>query len=262
MKDCRLQSYFNRGDLFKTLCEHNLTFSKEMNFLELGTGWFHWYAIYIRLFHEVNTTLFDVWDNRQFDALHKYSQKLKSHFESLPGDYSGAIKNLQKVINADSFEEIYQTFNMNYVIESEGSLAQFPAENYDCIFSFHVMEHVKSYEATVAEIYRLLKPGGFSIHQIGIDDHHTHYDKQESPKNYFRYSELSWKLLFENDLQYINRVQMSDWFRIFEERGFVFVDKRVEFQDIGPIKVQPRYQHYSKEDQECTILTIVHQKPK
>jgi len=37
--------------------------------IELGTGWLHWEAIITRLFFDVHGILFDVWDNRQMDAL-------------------------------------------------------------------------------------------------------------------------------------------------------------------------------------------------
>ena len=40
--------------------------------LELGTGWAHWEALSIRLFFEVEATLYDVWDNRQLEVLKKY----------------------------------------------------------------------------------------------------------------------------------------------------------------------------------------------
>ena len=46
-------------------------------------------------------------------------------------------------------------------------------------------------------MYRSLKPGGYSIHQIGIDDHLTHFDSSQSPKKYISYSDNVWKLLFE-----------------------------------------------------------------
>ncbi len=117
-----------------------------------------------------------------------------------------------------------------------GSFEQFQDNSFNCVFSFHVLEHVKEFEEKVEDIYRILKPGGHSIHQIGIDDHHTHYDKRESPKNYLQYSERTWKLFFENDVQYINRAQMSDWLDLFEKQGFILKERIFETCNINTIQ--------------------------
>jgi len=73
----------------------------------------------------------------------------------------------------------------------------------------------------MADFHRILKPGGYMIHQIGIDDHLQHYDPAESPKNYLRFSDRAWKLLFENDVQYFNRLQACDWIDRIGSAGFI-----------------------------------------
>ncbi|KAA3620023.1 MAG: SAM-dependent methyltransferase [Calditrichaeota bacterium] len=261
VKARRRKSYFDRGKLFRELCEQNMEIKPGSKFLEIGTGWFHWYALYLSLFHDINSTLFDIWDNRQLDVMKTYINNLKEHFQSCDEDYSQQIESIDQILQTGSFDELYKLRNMEYILETSGSLAQFADNSFDCIYSFHVMEHVKSYENNIKEMFRILKPGGLSIHQIGIDDHHTHYDKKESPKNYMRYSEFMWKYLFENDVQYINRLQMSDWLKLFEKYGYNFITKICENREIGGIKIQPKFQHYSQEDLNCIILTIVHQKP-
>src|SRR6516225_8527213 len=40
--------------------------------LEIGTGWAHWEATVIRLFYDVEITLFDTWDNRQLQSYKRY----------------------------------------------------------------------------------------------------------------------------------------------------------------------------------------------
>jgi SAM-dependent methyltransferase len=40
----------------------------------------------------------------------------------------------------------------------------FPDETFDYVFSNQVFEHVQNYSQALSEIYRVLKPGGFSIH--------------------------------------------------------------------------------------------------
>ncbi len=262
VKTHRFNGYIERGNLFITLCKKHLDFSPDSRFLEIGTGWFHWYAIYFSLFYPVQTTLFDIWDNRQFGVLQVYLRKLQQKLRSETGNYEPEQAKIENMLATKNFTELYTLLQMQYIIEKEGSLAGFADSSFDCVYSFHVMEHVKNFENSVQEIYRILKPGGISIHQIGIDDHHTHYDKKESKKKYMQFSEFTWKLFYENEVQYINRLQMSDWLALFEKNGFEFLEKLCESHDIGHIKIRPRYQHYSQEDLECTILTIVYRKPR
>ena len=43
---------------------------------ELGTGWIHFYSLYLRLFFDFRGTLYDVWDNRQLHALKRIFSQL------------------------------------------------------------------------------------------------------------------------------------------------------------------------------------------
>ena len=106
-----------------------------------------------------------------------------------------------------------------------------------------------------------MKPGGYSIHQIGLGDHLSHYDKKESPKNYLRYSDRTWKTFFENDVQYFNRLQVPDWLGLFDEAGFSLLEKITASHSIESIRIDPKYEEYEKDDLECTRLTIIHRKP-
>ncbi len=94
-----------------------------------------------------------------------------------------------------------------------------------------------------------------------IDDHLQHYDPAESPKNYLRFSDRAWKLLFENDVQYFNRLQACDWIDRIGSAGFMFLERIAETADVGGLPIAPGFRHYRQEDLACTILTLVHQKP-
>jgi len=45
----------------------------------------------------------------------------------------------------------------------------FPDASYDIIFCSHVLEHVEDDKKALAELYRVLKPGGFAIIDVPID---------------------------------------------------------------------------------------------
>ena len=257
-----INSYISRGNLLISLCKKYGVINEGDELLEIGTGWMHWYSIYLRLFYNVKITMLDIWDNRQLGTLKAAFSKVSEMSKEL-AEHNQFIEDIDKIIHISGFEELYDKLDLNYVIEERGSLNQFTTNSFDFIFSFHVLEHVpkENTKELANNIYRTLKPGGFSIHQIGIDDHLSHYDKSESSKNYLRYSDSMWKRVFENEVQYFNRLQMSDWLDIFDRKGFVLMEKIMESKNIDSLKIDSKYQHYTKEDLGCTILTIVHKKP-
>lgn len=256
-----IHTYVSRGNVLVDLCARSGAIHAGSTLLEIGTGWIHWYSVYLRLHHDVEITMFDMRDNRQFTAL----KAAFSSLSTLPGEvpkHQEMIESVDTVVCSKDFEELYDRLGLRYVVEPRGSLDQFPDHSFDCVFSFYVLEHVPR-DGTVElahDIYRVLKPGGLSIHQIGIDDHLAHYDSKASPKQYLRYSGTAWRRYFENELQYFNRLQMSDWLDVFDQVGFSFVQRMIESVDVSSLPVHPDYQHYTIEDLSCTILTIVHRK--
>ncbi|MBN1239522.1 MAG: class I SAM-dependent methyltransferase, partial [Gammaproteobacteria bacterium] len=226
-----------RGDLLVELCRKHQAVKDGDRVLEIGTGWMHWYSLYLRLFYDLRLTTLDIWDNRQLQALQAAAEKLFEHFEKSRTDEK-ARENLRKVLDCKSFEELYATFGIDYVIEPDGLLTGFDDRRFDFITSFHVLEHVPAQhiDQLARDMYRTLTPGGYTIHQIGIDDHLTHYDDNASPKQYLEYSDRIWRTFFENEVQYVNRWQTSDWLKAFEAAGFELVDKISKGADISDLK--------------------------
>jgi SAM-dependent methyltransferase len=258
-----LATYVARGDLLVALFEKYCTTRDGQQLLELGTGWVHWFALYLRLFVNAEIGLFDVWDNRQFQALRAAFTRL-AQTPAMARAAPPARANLETLLSAASFEELYAKLGLNYTVRPDGSLAQYADASRDCIFSFHVLEHVprESVPRLCGDMYRVLKPGGYLIHQIGIDDHLAHYDAACSHKQYLAFSDRTWKRYFENVVQYINRLQASDWLRLLGQAGFELRERSEETADISRLNVDPLYQGYSREDLACTILTVVLQKPR
>jgi SAM-dependent methyltransferase len=257
-----IAAYISRGDLLVDLCNKYFAVRDGQRLLEIGTGWMHWFAIYLRLFVDGEIATMDVWDNRQFGALRAAFTKFETALVAR-GASPHACANLRSLLAATSFADVYDRLKLSYVISPDGSLAMFADGSRDCVFSFHVLEHVP--RAKVArlcvDMHRVLKPGGFAIHQIGIDDHLAHYDRSCSPKEYLRYSDRTWKWFFENEVQYVNRIQMSEWLLAFGSAGFSVRETLAETVDISGLRIAPMYRSYSDKDLACTILTVVLQKP-
>lgn len=115
------------------------------------------------------------------------------------------------ILSADSFDTLYQQLGFQYVIDSTETLRQFHEKAFDVVISAGVLEHIDKciFPAFISDFYRLLKPGGYSIHLINIADHLYAYDTSVSRKEYLRFSNTFWKLFFENKVQYFNKVQRS-----------------------------------------------------
>jgi predicted SAM-dependent methyltransferase len=257
--------YANRGDLLVQLAKKYNVLKDGGAVVELGTGWIHWFGLYLALRTEKNIKLelFDVWDNRQLDALKSAFNKLASHWKYDIGINPIQHSQLALIQTVDSFDELYRIFNANYTINSEGSLSSYPDASYNLIISFHVMEHINknSIEKSIEHMFRILKPGGFCIHQIGIDDHLAHYDDKVSRKNYLQFSLSNRKYLFENIVQYHNVLQGADYQNLFLEKGFEIDEINREHCDISELTVHSTWKKYSQEDLETTIFTIICHKP-
>jgi len=235
--------------------------------LEIGTGWLHWESILLRLYYDVNITLFDVWDNRSLDTLRRWSAELDKVIDTelhlAPSQYERVHSLLNAIAAASTFDDLYSLLGFQYLIEPSGSLAHFQDESFDAIYSCNVLEHVSAdtLPEYIRDSCRLLRPGGYSIHTIDISDHFRHYDQSVSAKHYLRYSDAVWKRCFENKVQYFNRVQRSEWLGLFEGAGFQLVEEKSLCTDLGALKVNEEYQHLDRRDLECISLRVLYRKP-
>src|SRR3569833_3220386 len=79
-----------------------------MHAVELGTGWVHWEAFYARLFYDVQFTLFDVWDNRQFVGFLNYVRqlrlRLRDEVDRPEADLVKAEAHIDQALSMKSFE--------------------------------------------------------------------------------------------------------------------------------------------------------------
>jgi SAM-dependent methyltransferase len=230
--------------------------------LELGTGWVHWEALTLRLFYEIKATLFDVWDNRQLGGLKNYIRQLglmlNEGFGLSAAKLGHARLLIEKILKIESFDELYQLLGFEYVVEGSGSLRRLPSKSYDLVVSGGVLEHVKreALPDMIAEMRRLLKPGGWAVHSIDTADHLEHYDRKVSPKMYLTFSEEMWARLFENEVQYINRIQRGEWIELFRSNGFDLIEEEARRVDISGLQLADRYVAMNKADLECTFLQL------
>jgi SAM-dependent methyltransferase len=234
--------------------------------LELGTGWLHWEAIATSLFFDVDGVLYDVWDNRQLNGLKNYLRQLAPLLESLDVDSARRSRAKDLMARIETFTEYHQLYELlgfTYVVDEAGVLGAIEKGSFDLVMSAGVLEHVyaKDAQELIRGVSAALKPGGLSVHSINIRDHFYQYDRGVSPKQYLQYPDWMWRLFFENDVQYINRLQRSDWLRIFETAGLALVGEEIDAVDLAGLAIAKTYQQYAEKDLACAGLTIVHRMP-
>jgi SAM-dependent methyltransferase len=260
-----IDKYVERGNLLVAMANKYDLLKDGASLIELGTGWMHWFGLYLRLHAkgDIRLELYDVWDNRQLDALKGAFGKLADQWANDSSITAGQSERLNSILSARSFEELYARIGANYRIDNNGSLVSYPDSSFDAVFSFHVLEHVgaTSIGDSIGHMYRMLKPGGYCIHQIGIDDHLTHYDHRESKKNYLRYSRALRKWIFENVVQYHNALQGDDFLGHFKRKGFDVISVDRERCNLMGLSIHADWKKYSQEDLETTILTVVCRRP-
>lgn len=255
--------YLKRVNRNVTLGHEHGVFNGGATVLEFGTGWMHWEALTTRLFFDFSATLYDVWDNRQMEALQSYLKQLKQALAagriSPPGDIPRALRIIDDVRQLNTFEELYKFLGFNYVVDPKGELELLPAAAFDVVISAGVLEHVHVDSAwkIVQGMARVLKPGGYGIHSITISDHLYHYDLSASPKQYLHYSERTWKLWFENEVQYINRIQRSEWLAMFQRAGFDVIEDGGAYCALNGLALNDAYRTFDRHDLECTHLELL-----
>jgi SAM-dependent methyltransferase len=235
--------------------------------IELGTGWLHWEALTLRLFCDIEAVLFDVWDNRQLGGLKNYLRQLRpmltGGFELSAEELKHAQSLIDAILKVNSFAELYNLLGFQYVIENSGSLRKFESNSFQLVVSGGVLEHVKrqALPTLIGETRKVLKPGGWAVHSIDTADHLEHYDRKVSPKMYLSFSEETWRRLFENEVQYINRVQRGEWLELFKANGFELIEEEARRVDLSGLRLADRYADMDKGDLECTVLRLALQRP-
>jgi hypothetical protein len=265
----RTQGGFERGWYLpraRTMVERARRFGfdrPDARIVEIGTGWVHWEATVVYVAFGCPPTLFDVVDNRQLPAYRSYLAQLRPHLDTLglsAEEAEAARGRLDALVACETFAEIYASTGMRYETEPAGTLATLPRRSFDVAVSHCVLEHVR--RATVPTFLRnlagLLVPGGVSIHQFDLTDHLHYYDPATHPKTYLRFSDRAWRIAFENEVQYINRIQRPEWLARFDEAGFDLVEDDPSGVPMDGLAVHRQYAGIGHDDLGCTAMRVVH----
>lgn len=136
-------------------------------------------------------------------------------------------------------EKFYAMKNLQYLsVDLSSTLAmqkmdltnlQIPDHTYDCVFCYHVLEHISDDKKAMREIFRVLKPGGWGILQSPVDEkrEETYEDPsivtpEERRKHFGQEDHVRW---YGRD--YVSRL---------EDAGFI-VERHAFAAELGPVMV-------------------------
>jgi hypothetical protein len=195
--------------------------------LDLGTGWFHHDAFLIYLIGDFEIVVFDIEDKARIFYIHNYLRNLLENIElvakELEVDERVAAEKLRELLSLADRDAIYDRCNFKVCISENVDALFLPERSVDFIVSNCVLVHIRP-QTLIPELVnlrRMLTDNGYMYHLLGHDDHWAFHDPSMTwPSfNYYRYSDLVYRLLFETKFEYQNRLARSEWLTLFGECG-------------------------------------------
>ena len=146
-------------------------------------------------------------------------------------------------IEQPTLDELFGASRIIYRAPGDATASELLSHSMDAVVSFDVIEHLPRPTLGLLnqEARRILKPGGFQFHAIGLGDHFASLDPKITSAHFLKYSEGFWQFLTGNCLSYHNRIRLPEFLRLFEENGFgpVAVDREIDPRAVEALRTQP-----------------------
>jgi len=162
-----------------------------------------WYSIFFNPFYIIRTRLY-----RAIAGNIHYMRGTVLDFGCGSKPYI-SLFNVDKYIGLDYETEVSKkNSNLSADVFYDGVTIPFPEDHFDSIFSSEVLEHVFNPDVILAEMQRVLKPGGHILLTCPF-----FWPEHEQPYDYARYSSFALKSLFEkHGFEVINYVKTGSYF--------------------------------------------------
>lgn len=228
--------------------------------LELGTGWLPIIPIGLYICGASK-----IWTVDKISLLHssrvrevltvfiEYAQN-GSLVKILPWIHDSRVFKLKSVLEDKSLSSPAQILERLkiYTVVSDARNTGLKPSTIDLFVSNNTLEHIP--EDVILSIFfefkRLGSPYSLMSHHIDMRDHYANFDRSITPYNFLKYSEPMWRL-FNNSLQYQNRLRVSDFCRIHETAGFKILhrrDKKGFSGDLDSVRISKEFLRYSREE--------------
>jgi SAM-dependent methyltransferase len=152
----------------------------------------------------------------------------------------------------------------------DGQVLPIPDTSVDLVISKSALEHVpwRQVEPQLADLYRVLRPGGVMVHIIDLRDHFHMKGDHDVTGDWLeglRYPQKLYDAMFSNRSTNINRLRASEWLDVFADAGFeTEYEERKTFPlpgDFDPSRLQARWRGLDRNELEVGYLTVGVRKP-
>jgi SAM-dependent methyltransferase len=134
--------------------------------------------------------------------------------------------------------------------------------SYDVIYSQACFEHFADPQRSIDQLARLLRPGGYTSHQVDLRDHRDY----ERPFDSLRHSDTLWRLASSNSPMFVrNRWRVPNYCQGFLQAGLDILS--LEATASAPLppelhgRLHPRIQRMDPAEMAITSFQIVAAKP-
>jgi hypothetical protein len=193
---------------------------EDLDVLELGTGWFPITPIGFALSGARRVWTIDQVSHLSEDqvraTLRMFGQLARQ------GRLEGAVpERVERLETASgSVDAMLDAVGVTRVVgDARGH--DLGGQKVDLIVSNNTLEHIP-YDVIRSIFEQFRRVGSERVlmsHWIDMSDHYMNFDASIGPYNFLRFSSRVWRL-FNNDLQYQNRLRVSDFRRLHEEGGW------------------------------------------
>jgi ubiquinone/menaquinone biosynthesis C-methylase UbiE len=152
----------------------------------------------------------------------------------------------------------------------DGQVVPLPDTSVDLVISKSALEHVPWWqvEPQLADLYRVLRPGGVMVHIIDLRDHlHTKGDDEVIGDwlEALRYPQKLFDAMFSNRSTNINRFRVGEWLDVFADTGFETEYEERRFfplpDDFDASRLQEQWRELDRCELEVGYLTLGLRKP-
>ena len=195
--------------------------------LDVGTGWFHHDAFLLYAIGDYQIHLFDVEDRAELGYIRNYLRYLTDHADmvarGLGVDAEQVRARLGPLLELPSRAAIYDRCGFRPSVTNRTSEPWLPERSVDFMVSNCVLVHIRPEELVpeLVALRRMLTDEGAMCHMLGHDDHWAFHDPAMAWPSfqYLRYSERTYRWLFDTKLEYHNRIVKPEWPAIFARAG-------------------------------------------
>lgn len=239
--------------------------------MEIGTGWHPVFPLCFVLAKARSIATFDIVcllgkteTFRLLDSLDMHVAKIAELAEEKPATVHAM---LMEWCRSRNLAELLSKSHIEYLAPADGRATGLEPNSIDLVYSNSVLEHVQRevISGLMEESFRVLKPGGLVMHNVGCNDHYASFDKSISFVNFLKYSEREWRL-WNNPIQYQNRLRAPEFLELAIQAGFEIISKKTNvrpgtLEALARMRIASQFERFSRDEIAATSIDFIGRKP-